>query len=176
MRMRRHGAEEELEFQIAPMIDVLLTVLVFFIMITSASVLQGDPDIQLPVAENATKPEKSKAEAVLNLHWKPEAKAGWVVMDSATTTSSTRSRKSSKRSPLEKKTFARSSAPTARCRAVRPKSPRGLCRRGHQRHGLHRRETTTRTMNRANSSLSLTRALAPALSVGWEKRDEQEQA
>jgi biopolymer transport protein ExbD len=81
MRARKHGADEELEFQIAPMIDVLLVVLVFFIMITSASVLQGDPDIQLPVASNASKPEKSRAEAVLNLHWKPEAKAGWVVMD-----------------------------------------------------------------------------------------------
>jgi biopolymer transport protein ExbD len=77
--MRRHGVEEELEFQIAPMIDVLLVVLVFFIMITSASVLQGDPDIKLPVASDATKPEKSKAEAVLNLHW--EEKAGWVTMN-----------------------------------------------------------------------------------------------
>jgi biopolymer transport protein ExbD len=79
--MRKHHADEELEFQIAPMIDVLLVVLVFFIMITSASVLQGDPDITLPSASDATKPEKSKAEAVLNLHWKPEAKAGWVSMD-----------------------------------------------------------------------------------------------
>ncbi len=82
MKVRKHGPVEELEFQIAPMIDVLLVVLVFFIMITSASVLQGDPDIKLPVASNAAKPEKSRAEAVLNLHWKPEAKAGWVVMDS----------------------------------------------------------------------------------------------
>ncbi len=80
MKARKHGAEEELEFQIAPMIDVLLVVLVFFIMITSASVLQGDPDIKLPVAANASKPEKSKAEAVLNLHWKD--KTGWVVSDS----------------------------------------------------------------------------------------------
>jgi biopolymer transport protein ExbD len=82
MKLRKHGHVEELEFQIAPMIDVLLVVLVFFIMITSASVLQGDPDIKLPVAANASKPEKSRAEAVLNLHWKTEAKAGWVVMDS----------------------------------------------------------------------------------------------
>ncbi len=82
MRARTHGGDEDLEFQIAPMIDVLLTVLVFFIMITSASVLQGDPDIELPVAANASKPEKSRAEAVLNLHWKPEAKAGWVSVDS----------------------------------------------------------------------------------------------
>lgn len=82
MRMRKHAPVEELEFQIAPMIDVLLVVLVFFIMITSASVLQGDPDIKLPVAANASKPEKSRAEAVLNLHWKTEAKAGYVVVDS----------------------------------------------------------------------------------------------
>ena len=81
MRMRKHGAEEELEFQIAPMIDVLLVVLVFFIMITSASVLQGDPDIVLPVASDATKPEKSKAEAVLNLHWVAATKSGFVTMD-----------------------------------------------------------------------------------------------
>lgn len=82
MRMRKHGPEEELEFQIAPMIDVLLVVLVFFIMITSASVLQGDPDIKLPVAANAAKPEKSRAEAVLNLHFDPGSKMGWVVVDS----------------------------------------------------------------------------------------------
>jgi len=79
MRMRRHGAEEELEFQIAPMIDVLLTVLVFFIMITSASVLQGDKDIKLPVADAASKPEKSSSEAVLNLHWAD--KSGFVTID-----------------------------------------------------------------------------------------------
>ncbi|MGH6644608.1 MAG: ExbD/TolR family protein, partial [Bradyrhizobium sp.] len=82
MRARQHGAEEELEFQIAPMIDVLLVILVFFIMITSASVLQGDPDITLPVASDASKPEKSKAEAVLNLHFKD--KSGWVTMDKVT--------------------------------------------------------------------------------------------
>lgn len=82
MRARAQGAEEELEFQIAPMIDVLLVILVFFIMITSASVLQGDPDIELPVASDATKPEKSRAEAVLNLHFKD--KAGWVTMDKVT--------------------------------------------------------------------------------------------
>lgn len=80
MRMRAHHAEEDLEFQIAPMIDVLLTVLVFFIMITSASVLRGDQNIDLPVAENASKPSESEAEAILNLHW--EGSNGWVVMDS----------------------------------------------------------------------------------------------
>jgi len=81
MRVRKHHAGEELEFQIAPMVDVLLVVLVFFIMITSASVLQGDPDIVLPVASDATKPEKSKAEAVLNLHWVTAGKSGFVTMD-----------------------------------------------------------------------------------------------
>lgn len=79
MRMRSHHADEDLEFQIAPMIDVLLVILVFFIMITSASVLRGDQDINLPVAENASKPEEAEGEAILNLHW--EGRTGWVVMD-----------------------------------------------------------------------------------------------
>jgi biopolymer transport protein ExbD len=78
MRARTHGGGEELEFQIAPMIDVLLVVLVFFIMITSASVLQGDKEIELPVAASASKPEESRSQAILNLHWDPAAKVGWV--------------------------------------------------------------------------------------------------
>ena len=43
------GSEQgEPEFQVAPMIDVLLTILVFFMTITSAQVLKVDKSIQLP--------------------------------------------------------------------------------------------------------------------------------
>ncbi|MGH8046170.1 MAG: ExbD/TolR family protein, partial [Chthoniobacterales bacterium] len=42
----------EPEFQVAPMIDVLLVLLVFFMMITSAQVLKVDQTIKLPVAKN----------------------------------------------------------------------------------------------------------------------------
>ena len=43
----------EPEFQIAPMIDVLLVLLVFFMSITSAEVLKVDKNIRLPVSPNA---------------------------------------------------------------------------------------------------------------------------
>lgn len=73
--------EEELEFQIAPMVDVLLCLLVFFIMITSASVLRSDRTITLPVAPNSTKKETSRAEALLNVRWSHEEKKGFVTLE-----------------------------------------------------------------------------------------------
>ena len=61
----------EPEFQIAPMIDVLLTLLIFFMSITSAEVLRIDKDIQLPVAPDAKKKDEKQAmnEAALNIRW-----------------------------------------------------------------------------------------------------------
>lgn len=65
------GAESgEPEFQVAPMIDVLLTILVFFMTITSAQVLKVDKSIQLPVAKDAQKKDNTRAEAVVNVRWK----------------------------------------------------------------------------------------------------------
>lgn len=65
------GENGEPEFQIAPMIDVLLTLLIFFMSITSASVLKIDKDIQLPVAQDAKKKDEKNAtnEAALNIRW-----------------------------------------------------------------------------------------------------------
>ena len=61
----------EPEFQIAPMIDVLLVLMIFFMSITSAQVLEIDKDIQLPVALDAKKKEDKNAmlEAALNVRW-----------------------------------------------------------------------------------------------------------
>jgi len=65
------GAESgEPEFQVAPMIDVLLTILVFFMTITSAQVLKVDKTINLPVAKDAQKKDNSRAESVVNVRWK----------------------------------------------------------------------------------------------------------
>ena len=50
MRCRHLHQDEELEFQIAPMVDVLLVILVFFVLITSASVLRMTSNVALPVA------------------------------------------------------------------------------------------------------------------------------
>ncbi len=59
----------EPDFQIAPMIDVLLVMLIFFMTITSAQVLRVDKNIQLPIAPNASRKDTSRAEAIINVRW-----------------------------------------------------------------------------------------------------------
>jgi biopolymer transport protein ExbD len=44
--------EEDPEFQIAPMIDILLVLLVFFMSISSTEVLQTNDKVRLPVAKD----------------------------------------------------------------------------------------------------------------------------
>jgi biopolymer transport protein ExbD len=74
------GSESgEPEFQVAPMIDVLLTILVFFMTITSAQVLKVDKTITLPIAKDAQKKDNTRAEAMVNVRWRvPEKKAEFV--------------------------------------------------------------------------------------------------
>ncbi|NBV52576.1 MAG: biopolymer transporter ExbD, partial [Verrucomicrobia bacterium] len=55
------GGEGEPEFQVAPMIDVLLVLLIFFMSITSAQVLKVDKNISLPVAANGVKRDDKAA-------------------------------------------------------------------------------------------------------------------
>ena len=62
------------------MIDVLLTILVFFMTITSAQVLKVDKTITLPVAKDAQKKDNTRAEAVVNVRWK-DKKAQFVFDD-----------------------------------------------------------------------------------------------
>jgi Biopolymer transport protein len=79
------GSESgEPEFQVAPMIDVLLTILVFFMTITSAQVLKVDKSIQLPIAKDAQKKDNTRAEAVLNVGWNRPAKKAQFVFDDHT--------------------------------------------------------------------------------------------
>jgi biopolymer transport protein ExbD len=61
----------EPDFQIAPMVDVLLVILIFFMTITSAQVLKVDKSIQLPLAPEAAKKDDARAEAVINVRWDP---------------------------------------------------------------------------------------------------------
>ena len=78
----------EPEFQIAPMIDVLLVLLIFFMSITSAEVLKVDKDIVLPVSPNAQKrnPEMTKHELAVNIGWPKEATKSVIKVDDVTYT------------------------------------------------------------------------------------------
>lgn len=66
------GGEGEPEFQIAPMIDVLLVLLIFFMSIATTAVSRYDPSIELPIAPDANKKEDSEGELVFNVAWKAQ--------------------------------------------------------------------------------------------------------
>ena len=71
----------EPEFQIAPMIDVLLVMLIFFMTITSTQVLRVDKEIVLPVAPNSEKKANARAEAVINVRWYDDVKRAEIVFE-----------------------------------------------------------------------------------------------
>ena len=73
----------EPEFQIAPMIDVLLVLLIFFMSITTAQVLKVDKSIVLPVSPSAKPrdPEMSKHEMAINVRWDATATKAFVSVD-----------------------------------------------------------------------------------------------
>ena len=62
------GGDDDPEFQIAPMIDVLLVLLVFFMSITSAQVSKVEK-MPLPVAPHALKRDMMRNEAIVNVRW-----------------------------------------------------------------------------------------------------------
>ena len=69
--------EEEPEFQIAPMIDILLVLLVFFMSITTAEILQVNEGVILPVAKDAKERAKPKTgEIIVNVLWSPLTDVG----------------------------------------------------------------------------------------------------
>src|SRR4051794_11304099 len=66
----REMPEEDPEFQIAPMIDILLVLLVFFMAISSTQVLQTNDHVRLPVAKDGK--ERRQAEQglmIINVLW-----------------------------------------------------------------------------------------------------------
>jgi biopolymer transport protein ExbD len=78
------GGDGEPEFQIAPMIDVLLVLLIFFMSITTTQVLKVDKSIQLPLSQNSIKRDSTRAEAIVNVLWNPATEKATYKYDDVT--------------------------------------------------------------------------------------------
>ena len=70
-KRRQPEPEADPEFQIAPMIDILLVLLVFFMSISSTEVLQSNKDIRLPVAKDAKDAKENPGQIIVNLAVNP---------------------------------------------------------------------------------------------------------
>jgi len=77
----RTNPEEDPEFQIAPMVDILLVLLIFFMSISSSEVLQTNQNIILPIAKDAKPPEKSKSQTIINVMWNTINSVGSLEVD-----------------------------------------------------------------------------------------------
>lgn len=64
---RQPEADADPEFQIAPMIDILLVLLVFFMSISSTEVLQSSAEVNLPVAKAAKEAKDNPGQVIINV-------------------------------------------------------------------------------------------------------------
>ncbi len=65
--VRKAEQEVDPEFQIAPMIDILLVLLVFFMSISSTEVLQSNKDVRLPIAKEAKDAKDNPGQVIINI-------------------------------------------------------------------------------------------------------------
>jgi biopolymer transport protein ExbD len=82
----RLSPEEEPEFQIAPMVDILLVLLIFFMSISSTEVLQRHEGLRLPVAKDAGSGPETDGQKIVNILWTQMNNAGVIIMDDVTYT------------------------------------------------------------------------------------------
>ena len=77
----REMPEEDPDFQIAPMIDVLLVLLVFFMSMSSTEVLQSTKNIELPIAADGNAASKNKGQVIINISWLAANDVGTITVD-----------------------------------------------------------------------------------------------
>ncbi|NCY21586.1 biopolymer transporter ExbD [bacterium] len=70
------GGEEEPEFQVAPMVDVLLVLLMFFTATTTTEIKSQIADLTLPDAQEAKDREKGQGQFTVNINKMGGVEAG----------------------------------------------------------------------------------------------------
>jgi biopolymer transport protein ExbD len=76
MNFREHVYPERIVFQIAPMVDILLFLLVFFILTWNFSRNEAELDVKVPAAQAGTESRRPAGEVILNVK-----KDGGIVMN-----------------------------------------------------------------------------------------------
>jgi biopolymer transport protein ExbD len=84
-KRKRVDTDGDPEFQVAPMVDVLLVLMLFFMAITSTEVLKNDKAVNLPEATHAKPNDQNpnhKHEITINVEWNPFNQSARYAMDS----------------------------------------------------------------------------------------------
>jgi len=67
MNFRKRAKPEIFGFQIAPMVDILLVLLVFFIVTWNFALSENELDVKIPSAKNAKEPQPYVGQVVVNV-------------------------------------------------------------------------------------------------------------
>lgn len=67
MNLRRRINQEPIQFQLAPMIDVILFLLCFFLLTWNLARYEQDLEVKVPVARNGVPPKQLPGEVIINL-------------------------------------------------------------------------------------------------------------
>lgn len=67
MNLRRRINQEPIQFQLAPMIDVIMFLLCFFLLTWNLARYEQDLDVKVPVARNGVPPKQLPGEIIINL-------------------------------------------------------------------------------------------------------------
>src|SRR6478735_208631 len=78
---RKPEPEADPEFQIAPMIDILLVLLVFFMSISSTEVLQTNQNVHLAVAKEAGESKPYPGQVIVNVLYSTMNNASSIEVD-----------------------------------------------------------------------------------------------
>src|ERR1700760_4780362 len=67
MNLRRRINSEPMQLQLAPMIDVIMFLLCFFLLTWNLARYEQDLDVKVPVARNGQPPKQLPGEVIINL-------------------------------------------------------------------------------------------------------------